>query len=364
MKQILAYTAMLGRGYVRDGTAMFFSLLLPLMFMLIFGALNFGSFGHVNVGIVDQAGNAESARFVDGLKQISTMTVTKGELDAERARLEKGDRDMVIVIPRDFRIAPASAGAAVPTLTVYENRGQGQQVAVGEAVLTQVVDQLSFAVSRTAPVVNIDRQALSARNVRYVDFLVPGILGMNVMQLAVFSVAFGLVAQKQRGVLRRIMATPLRPTRFFAANVLLRLVLAVVQVLILLAVALLVFKVQLVGSVLAVLALTTLGSILFLTIGFALAGWASSEDQVPPIANLITLPQFFLSGVFFPRDVVPDLIRPLSNVLPLTFLNDSVREVATNGATLWDVRGDVLGMVIWSTLGFILAIRLFRFETA
>ncbi len=364
MKQILAFAAMLTRAYVRDGTAMFFSLLLPLMFMLIFGALNFGSFGHVNAGVVDQAGNAESTRFVDGLRQIDTMTVTKGELEAERARLEKGDRDMIIVIPRDFRLAPAAAGATVPTLTVYENQGRGQQVAVGEAILTQVVDRISFGVSRTAPVVNVERQALSARNLRYVDFLVPGILGMNVMQLAVFSVAFGLVAQKQRGVLRRIMATPIRPARFLASHVLMRLALAVVQVLILLGVAVLVFKVQLVGSVLAVLALTTLGSILFLTIGFTLAGWASSEDQVPPIANLITLPQFFLSGVFFSRDAVPELIRPLSNLLPLTFLNDSVRDVATQGATLWDVRGDVLGMIIWSVVGFVLAVRFFRFEGA
>ncbi len=364
MRQILAFTLMLARAYVRDGTAMFFSLLLPLMFMLIFGALNFGSFGHVNVGVVDEAGNAESARFVEGLKGIDTMTVATGSLEAERARLEKGDRDMIIVIPRDFRIAPVAAGAAVPTLTVYENQGRDQQVAIGEAVLTQVVDRISFAVSRTAPIVNVDRQAISAHNLRYVDFLVPGILGMNVMQLAIFSVAFGLVAWKQRGVLRRIMATPIRPARFLAAHVLMRLALAVVQVLILLAVALVVFKVQLVGSVLGVLALTTLGSILFLTIGFTLAGWASSEDQVPPIANLITLPQFFLSGVFFSRDAVPDLIRPLSNVLPLTFLNDSVREVATNGATLWDVRGDVLGMVVWIALGFVLAVRFFRFESA
>ena len=191
-----------------------------------------------------------------------------------------------------------------------------------------------------------------------------GILGMNVMQLAIFSVAFALVADKQRGVLRRIMATPFRPIRFLTSQVLLRLVLSVIQILILLGVALLVFKVQVVGSVLDLLALTTLGSIAFLTVGFTLAGWAETVNQVPPVANLITLPQFFLSGVFFPTDVVPPLLKPISEHAPLTYLNDAVREVSTQGATLWDVRGDVLGLAVWSIVGFLLAVRFFKFQTS
>ncbi len=355
---------MLTRAFLRDGVAMFFSLFLPLGFMLLFGILNLGAFGHVNMGIVDQANNADSQRFVDTLRQIDTLTVRTGSLDDAKARLQKSERDMVVVIPADFRIAPAQPGQPVPTLTVYANSGRGQQVSVGDAILTQIIDRTSFAVSRTAPVVTMQQQEVSAIQLRYVDFLVPGILGMNIMQLAIFSVAFGLVIQKQNGVLRRIMATPIKPWRFLTAHVLMRLVLALIQVLILLAVALLIFKVQVVGSLLDVLLLTGLGSIVFLTIGFALAGWATTENQVPPIANLITLPQFFLSGVFFSRDAVPALIRPLSNVLPLTYLNDAIRDVSTAGATLWDVRGDVAGLAVWSVVGFVLAARFFRFDTA
>jgi ABC-2 type transport system permease protein len=363
LRQAVIYALMLGRAYVRDFVALFFSLFLPLMFMLIFGALNLGSFGHVNMGIVDQARSADSERFVAALRQIDTLALATGELQTEKERLTRSERDMVVVIPPNFRILPAQPGQAVPTITVYENAGRGQQVAVGNAIISQVIDRISFAVSGSAPIVATRQEQVSAIRLRYVDFLVPGIIGMNVMQLAIFSVAFAMVASKERGVLRRIMATPLRPRTFIGAHVLMRLVLAIIQVLILIAVATVVFNVHIVGSLVDVLVLALLGSGAFLTIGFALAGWATSEAQVPPIANLLTLPQFFLSGVFFPKDAAPELIRPLSYVLPLTFLNDGLREVSTAGASLWDVRGDILGLLVWCAVGFVLAIRLFRFES-
>ncbi|OLD51305.1 MAG: hypothetical protein AUI58_08135 [Chloroflexi bacterium 13_1_40CM_2_70_6] len=277
MRQVVRYTAMLLRAYVRDRSAVFFSLLLPLMFMLIFGALNLGAFGRVTMGIVDEAQNADSRRFVGQLAGIGELTVREGALDDEKARLSRSERDMVVAIPADFRLAPPQPGASVPTLLVYANDGRAQQVAVGRAILQQLIDETSFAVTRTSPVVQLRQEQVSAVRLRYVDFLVPGILGMNVMQLAIFSVAFALVADKQRGVLRRIMATPFRPIRFLTSQVLLRLILSVIQILILLGVALLVFKVQVVGSVLDLLALTTLGSIAFLTLGSSPSRSSSSR---------------------------------------------------------------------------------------
>lgn len=362
MIQVLRFSAMLFRAYLRDFTALFFGLFLPLGFMLIFGALNFGGTVTVATGIVDQARNADSARLIATLQGIEVLEVTTGDLDAERSALQNGDRDIVVVIPSDFRVSPLASGAA-PMLTVYEHGGRPANASVGRAVLNEVITQTSFAVSGTRPVIALRSETVSAQDLDYVDFLMPGIIGMNVMQLAVFSVAFGLVVEKQRGVLRRVMATPMPPVRFLAGHVLFRLVLTMVQVMILIGVAVLLFKVTIVGSVLDMLALATLGSILFLTFGFALAGWAQTENQVAPIAQLVTLPQLFLSGVFFPRESAPEFLRPVTDLLPLTFLNDALREVSTQGATLWDVRGDLLGMIVWSVVGFLIALRLFRFQT-
>lgn len=362
MGRILRYTLMLMRAYLRDRTALFFGFFFPLLFMGLFGVLNLGAFGHVSMGLVDEAGDADSAAFRAALAKVETLQIHEGTRADEIARLQKGERDLVVVIPSGFHIAPAAAGASVPTVALYENGARGQQAAVGSAIVAQVVDQISFAVSRTQPIVALRRELLPGRSLTYVDFLTPGIVGMTIMQLGVASVLFGFIVDRQRGVIRRIMATPIPRRSYMAAHVLHRLVVAVAQVLVLLAVAALGFHVQVVGSLAAVLLLVLLGSILFLCVGFAVTPFVTSENAAPAVMQLVTLPQLFLSGVFFSRDVVPAFLRPISDVLPLTFLNDALRQVVTAGATLADVRTDVLGMSAWSAVAFVIAVRSFKLE--
>jgi ABC-2 type transport system permease protein len=246
---------------------------------------------------------------------------------------------------------------------MYENQGRGQEVAVGSAILTQVIDQMSFAVTQSAPIVTTRVEEVAGRNLKYVDFLTPGIVGMTIMQLGIAGVMFTFVVDRQRGVIRRIMATPISRRNYMAAHVLERLILAVLQVLILLAVAVFAFKVTIVGSLGTVLLMSVLGSVMFLCFGFAVTGFVTTENQAPAIMQLVTLPQMFLSGVFFSRDAVPAFLKPVSDVLPLTFLNDALRQISTAGATLGDLPGDVIGIVVWSVVTFVIAFRFFKLET-
>ena len=362
MRQILGYTLYLLRAYRRDWVALFFGFFFPLIFMTLFGILNFGSFGHVSVGIVDNAKNQASETFRAGLAKIETMQVTAGAEADELDALRKGDRDIVLVIPAEFRIAPARPGQAVPELTMYENQGRGQQVAVGEAILNQVIDQMSFAVTQSAPILTTKREQVQGRNLKYVDFLTPGILGMTIMQLGVASVMFTFVIDRQRGVIRRIMATPLSRRNYMAAHVLERLILAILQVGVLLAVAIFGFKATVLGSMWVVLLLVVIGSALFLCLGFAMSSFVTTENQAPAVMQLVTLPQMFLSGVFFSRDAVPAFLKPVSDLLPLTFLNEALRQVATAGASLSEIGADVVGILVWSAILFVIAFRFFRLE--
>lgn len=362
MRQTLLLTWMYLRAYVRDRTAMFFSLVVPLMLMVIFGSLNLGAFGRVTMAIDDQAGNTASRELAGALRGINTLAVREVDKDTALTQLRRTELDMLVVIPPDFAIAPSRAGQPVPTLTVFGNESRPQQVSVGRSIVNELITRLSFAVNQSAPVVNVRQEQVEGVRLRYVDFLMPGILGVNVMQLAIFSVAFALVVDKRRGVLRRIMATPLPRSRFLVAQVLTRLVLAALQVLILIGVAVVLFGVRPVGGIPALVLVALLGCILFLTIGFALAGWAETENQVPAIAQLITLPQFFFSGVFFDKSAAPDVIQPFTERLPLTILNDALREISVQGATLWDVRLNLLGLLAWTVFGYLLAIRFFRFD--
>jgi ABC-2 type transport system permease protein len=318
----------------------------------------------VSVGIVDNANNAQSQQFREGLAKIETLKVTNGSTEAdEQENLKKGDRDLVLIIPADFRIAPARPGQPVPTLTLYENQGRGEQVAVGEAILNEVINQMSFAVTQTAPVLTTKKEQVQGRNLKYVDFLTPGILGMTIMQLGVASVMFTFVVDRQRGVIRRIMATPISRRNYMASHVLERLILAVLQVLVLLAVAVFGFKVAIVGSIWVLLLVVILGSVLFLTLGFAVSAFVTTENQAPAIMQLVTLPQMFLSGVFFSREAVPAFLKPVADILPLTFLNEALRQVSTAGASLGQIGPQLLGIVLWSIVTFVIAFRFFRLET-
>ena len=362
MVQVLGYTAMLLRSYARDRTALFFGFLFPLLFMALFGVLNFGGSVRVALAVVDGAQNEQSSSFIAALRDIETLRVTTGDRDAELAALAAGDRDLVLVIPAEFRIAPARPGASVPKLTLYENSAEPEAAAIGGAILSSVVNSMSFAVTQTEPVMTIAREEVTGRNLKYVDFLTPGILGMTIMQLGISGVAFSFVAERQRGVIRRIMATPIPRRNYMASHVLQRLILAVVQVLILLAVAVFAFRVTVVGGLGSLLLVAVLGAVVFLCVGFAVTGLLATENQAAVVTQVVTLPQLFLSGVFFSRDAVPAFLKPVADLLPLTFLNDALRDIATRGAALADVSGQILGLVVWAAVSFIAAYRLFRLD--
>ena len=134
------------------------------------------------------------------------------------------------------------------------------------------------------------------------------------------------------------------------------------MVVMLVGVAVLFFDVQLAGNILSILALALVGGAVFISLGFAVSGWARSEEVAAPIANVIALPMMFLSGVFFPREVMPKILQDITEYLPLTYLADSMRSVAIDGATLWSQWIGLIGLAVWLAVSFALAVTLFRWE--
>ena len=349
-----------GKMFIRDRTAVFFSFFLPLVIMLIFGVLNFGAGAELDLGVVDEAATPSSGALITAFEQTPGLIVSEGPLDVELAALEDGQRSLVVVFPTGWElVAPGEPG--FQPLTAYTNEAAAAEGQTTLLLVNAVVAQalVTAGGGSSAPLVVVEEVA--GRNLSYIDFLVPGILGLTIMQLGVFSVAFGFVQLKQTGTLRRLFATPTSPGYFLAAQVSSRMVIALVQVLILLGVGLW-FGVQLVGSVAVVLALAVLGSIVFLGMGFGVAGWAKNENQAAPVANLISLPMMFLSGSFFPREALPELLQEVTRFLPLTYLNDALRAVINDGAGMDVIGTDVIGLGIWAIITFVIATRLFRWE--
>jgi ABC-2 type transport system permease protein len=350
--------------FVRNRAAVFFSLFLPLIIMLIFGVLNFEGATTIQLGVVDEAHNQASQRLIDGLRTFDYIEPEDGSRDAKLAELAAGDLDFVLVIPAGFdpQIGRESG------LVAYASTADPGQAQVAQGLLQQAVGVALFAPAGGgnppggafgAPPVRFE--TVQSRDLGYIDFLVPGIVGMTVMQLGLFGVAFGFVHLKRTGALRRLFATPTSPAYFLGAQVASRLIIAFVQVAILFGIGIW-FGLQMFGDYLTLAAIVLLASVIFLAVGFSIAGWAKNEDQAAPVANLISLPMMFLSGVFFPRDAMPDFLANITQFMPLTYVNEALRAVVNHGASISSLGPQLLGMGVWAVITFLLAIRLFNWE--
>ncbi|MDQ6746873.1 MAG: ABC transporter permease, partial [Candidatus Dormibacteraeota bacterium] len=229
-------------------------------------------------------------------------------------------------------------------------------------IVDQVATGFSFQVLHAQPPYVVETRDLPGKSLTYIDTLIPGIIGFSIMQTGIFSLAFALVRLRDAGVLRRLLATPMRITDFMAAQVVSRLIMGVAQILLLLAVSFLLFKFQMRGNLLEFVLVATFGSTIFIALGFIIAGASKNEDSVPAIANIATIPMMFTSGVFFSRDVLPGWLATISGYFPLTYLIDGLRGISVQGKGLLDVRTELLGIAAWLAITVVLATRLFKAE--
>jgi len=341
--------------FVRNRAAVFFSLFLPLIIMLIFGVLNFEGSTTIQLGIVDEAHNEASGAIVSAIEGVDSFDVAIGDRETELATLEDGERDIVLVIPAGW-----GEMREYPALTAYASASSQQNAQIGALILNSIVLRF-FAGTTDLPPSMVTVEQVTARDLGYIDFLVPGIVGMTVMQLGLFGVAFGFVHLKRTGALRRLFATPTSPAYFLGAQVASRLIICAVQVGILLGIGIW-FGLQMFGDYASLAVIVLLAAIIFLAVGFTIAGWAKNEDQAAPVANLISLPMMFLSGVFFPRDAMPDFLASITQYMPLTYVNEALRAVVNDGAGVMSLGPQLLGMGVWAVITFVLAVRLFRWE--
>jgi len=205
-------------------------------------------------------------------------------------------------------------------------------------------------------------QSSSEPGSRYIDFLIPGLLGMNLMNSGMWGVGFALVEMRQRKLLKRFVATPMRRSDFLLALTSSRLVLMVIEVGLLLGFGVLVFHMRLQGwrSILSVLLLASLGAVTFGGVGLLTACRAQKIESVSGLINLVMMPMWIFSGVFFSYQKFPAIAHPFIKALPLTALNDALRSTIIEGASLGSQSGRLLVLAVWGGVSFILALRWFR----
>jgi ABC-2 type transport system permease protein len=195
----------------------------------------------------------------------------------------------------------------------------------------------------------------------FISYLVPSILGMSLMQVGVFA-AIPLVADRQKLILKRLQATPLRRWQLVGSNVLMRLLIAVAQTVIIVGVGATFYDVQIAGSWLQIGFLILLGSLAFIALGYVIASFASTEDAANGATSAVQFPLMFLSGTFFPIAAMPDPLQAIARLLPLTYLNDALRQVMVDGTPFSPLWVCVAFLAVWLVVCLAISARFFKWQ--
>jgi len=348
--------------YFRNRSALFFTIFFPIVLVSVFGLLSNGSGnGSIKLTLTNYSSSQLSQSYMDAIKKVSAFSVNQTNESNARDQLSKGKVDLEVVIPKDFGTVQGRQLKPTDIQTYYNKArpGNGQSASL---ILGQIASGFNNKITNTPTIIGLKSDGVETNNLGYIDFILPGILAMTIMQLGIFSVAFGFISFKTSGALRRIQATPINATNFLVAQSITRYIIGILQVGLLAVLGLAFFHLHLLGSVFNLWVIATLGIAVFLAMGFAVAGQAKDENQAAPLAQLLQLPQLFLAGIFFPRDAFPHWLKVITDYFPLTFLSDGMRAIFNDGSSLWVIRGDLLGLVVWLIIAYIVADRVFSWE--
>jgi ABC-2 type transport system permease protein len=344
-RPLLALSAARIKQFLREPGALFWTFGFPLLITVALGTAfrNQGpTKGHV--AVVAVPGNASQ-------RAVSALAIERGlevaSLDPDRAARQLGTGEIVLVI-----VPPASPG--LPFVYRYDPTRPD-----APAVRRLVDERLQRQAGRRDPLPTRDETAV-AHGARYVDWLVPGLLGMQLLNGAMWGAAFNIVNARQRKLLKRLAATPMRRSHYLLSFRVSGLLFVPIQVIVLFVFARLTFGVTIHGSALATLGLALLGSWSFAGLGLLCASRAQNSETANGLINLITLPMMVLSGVFFSSSRFPRVLQPAIRLLPMSALNEALRSVVNDGASLFAQGYPIAVLLGWALVTSFVAVRIFR----
>ncbi|MDG2091282.1 MAG: ABC transporter permease [Gammaproteobacteria bacterium] len=357
MNLTLIMTKVFLKIFSRDRQAIIFSLIFPLLMMLAFGFFNSGDPEPIVVGIADNANSSLSQDFIDNIDENPLFTVAQGTEQSLRPQVINGNIGFTLVIPEEFRGNPANID-----LRVLIDTSETTQMNTVIPLLQQALVDVERDLRNLEPLFDLAIEDVESRTQSYLDFLVPGLLAMALMQIAMGGSGFNLVEFRRKGILKRLFVTPVQPKNFITGLVLSRLVIVIIQLSILLGIAILLLDITFIGNLFNLYVFIILGTTIFLSLGFCMGSLAKTQQAIMAMNMLMTWPQMLLSGIFYPIDAMPSLVQPMANLLPLSFVVNGLRGVAIEGANVITLMPNVIGILIWVTIALGFAIKLFNWK--
>ncbi|MEY4115080.1 MAG: hypothetical protein RLZ76_1773 [Bacteroidota bacterium] len=357
-KAMLAISKASLTSIFRSPSAVIFSFLFPIIFILVFGFLSSSS---PVIKIVFDPASSNNNDLYKSIIEKKNLKIIVETREKALDELSKGHITAIVKInelpqqqlPR-YSIELISSSAAADKIGLLQSV---VQQSIAELNKQHVPNQETYAL--------VTKQTIPGRIYRTIDFILPGQLGFSLLSAGVFGVAFIFFNLRQALVLKRFFATPIKRTYIVLGEGLGRIVFQMITAVVILLFGHFAFNFTLVNgwiTFIELIALSLVGLIIFMGFGFVVSGVAKSESTIPPFANIVTLPQFLLAGTFFPVENFPSWLQPLCNLLPLTHLNQAMRNVAFEGAHLYDCIPQLQVLLIWGIVVYAIAIKVFKWE--
>ncbi len=347
MTAFLALCRAMLLAFRRDKGAIFFTVLFPLMFLVLFGGIFQGGSSRadvVEVGrvpVVDSLDAADRARLDHSVKFVPGT-----DLAAARAKVRKGEAAAAVVQQGD-------------QLTVYYSQADQVRAATVLAVFQGITQATAGA-----PKVSMAPQQVEDQSLKPIQYYTPGLLGWSLATAGTASAALTLVAWRKSQLMRRLQLTPIGRSSVLGARITVSVLLGLLQMAIFVGVGSAFFGLKLSGQWWLAVPLVAVGVFAFLSVGLVVAAFARTEDAAQGLVQFIVLPMAFLSGAFFPLDGAPGWLRAVSRVMPLRYLTDALRDVMVRGGGLRDVLPTLFGLLAFGTVLTAVAGRFFRWDQA
>ncbi len=327
------------REFVREPEAVFWAIFFPILLSVGLGI----AFRNQPADVLAVA--TPSAALAQALRAEPGLAVDEVTADAAREALRLGK---VVLVAE-----PGPTGGVVLRYDDTSPQGRAARLLADRAI--------QRAAGRVDPVTVTD-ELLQEPGSRYIDFVVPGLVGLGIMSNAIWGLGFSIVDSRRRRLIKRLVATPMSRTDYLLSHLIWRLMILVIEVAVPVGFGAIAFGVPMRGSLLDLVLLSVLASLTFSAMGLLIASRARTIEGVSGLMNLTQVPMWILSGVFFSAQRFPDLLQPLVTALPLTAAIDGLRAIMLQGAPLVDLGPEIGVLGAWLVVSFVLALKLFRWR--
>jgi ABC-2 type transport system permease protein len=349
----------------RDKVVLFFTFIFPLLFLAIFGSIFSGNDSvSFRVALLNQSESETATLLADEIAKNDLFQVDEEATQKELAqeKMSRGQLDAMIILPDNFGAVGedlAYPSGDIQVLYNQSNETAGQTLG---SVLNSILNDInSQFVDTSVPFTATTESTAIAGSTRF-DYTFSGILGFTMLTLGIFGPTAVFPRLKQAGVLRRYKVTSLKVWQYFTANVISNAIIGLLSLIVMFVVSVLLFNLNMRGSYVTLGIVVLLGTVLMYGIGLAIGGWAKNEHQAAPVTQMVSIPMMFLSGVFFPVFLMPELLQAVTRFIPLTPIINSVRLVVTENASLFDLGSELSIILVWTVVIYVIAFKVYRWE--